>query len=446
MEAKSILKKLFLILGALGVIAEACAASEPKKSATTKTKSSIELSFPIEKVVVQGQSVNLAKDRNSVDASELWMKKDLQQEVKQNQQGYVIRPTKSSENTIYSGQNALTLHALSPASMKLYRQFLITSKDMPGLRVFVSDGLVQVQGKFYLLQEWEQLVQAAEKIQGRWLNLTRNSELIQRTIDRRISKALKQKNLLPLLPETGRALLELNNANSVKAYSEVLSPFGIVTSLNAESISLAPMIKVQITVAEVKKSFGQGLGLDWPQQIKATVLPGSAPQYDSLVFGAKAFENSGEGRILASPTLLTRSGKEADFLAGGEFPIKILNFKMQDVIWKQYGIRLKIKPQVDAGGRMSVGIETEVSTIDEAHTVDGVPGMLSNRMTTHLDLQRSKVIALSGLIKSEQGRSNSGLAGLSRIPILGPLFSSEDFRENRSELVIFVRPSIANEF
>ena len=60
---------------------------------------------------------------------------------------------------------------------------------------------------------------------------------------------------------------------------------------------------------------------------------------------AQFLESHGIGHVLASPNLICRSGKEAEFLAGGEIPLKIINIKMQDVVWKKYGILLKIQPQ-----------------------------------------------------------------------------------------------------
>jgi pilus assembly protein CpaC len=77
--------------------------------------------------------------------------------------------------------------------------------------------------------------------------------------------------------------------------------------------------------------------------------------------------------------------------------------------------------------------------------VDGVPGILTNRLHTHIDLSEPRTIALSGLIKQEQGLSQNGVWGLRNIPLLGALFESQDFRENRSELVIILRPRVMKE-
>jgi len=205
------------------------------------------------------------------------------------------------------------------------------------------------------------------------------------------------------------------------------------------------LVKVQITVAEVKKDAFLSYGVQWPSNYTAQVIPGAtAAENSGLSIALQALESKGLGRVLARPNLLCRSGKEAEFVAGGEFPIKIMNFKIQDIVWKRYGILLKIKPMADFSGRMSISLETEISNLD-GHSVDGIPGLLTNRVQSHFDLSESKTIALSGLIKSESTESQVGLPGLARIPILGSLFSSKDFRENRTELVIFVKPEIVQE-
>jgi pilus assembly protein CpaC len=122
-----------------------------------------------------------------------------------------------------------------------------------------------------------------------------------------------------------------------------------------------------------------------------------------------------------------------------------MNYKAQDVVWKRYGILLRVKPRADAAGRLSISLETEVSTLDKSMAVDGIPAILTNRVSSHFDLTKPQTIALSGLLKNEDGNSTEGVPLLSRLPIIGALFSSKDFRENRSELIIFVRPSILKE-
>jgi len=83
--------------------------------------------------------------------------------------------------------------------------------------------------------------------------------------------------------------------------------------------------------------------------------------------------------------------------------------KTHEVVWKPYGILLKIKPLADFSGRMSIALTTEISKADFDQKVDGFPGMKTNRIETHFDLLQSRTIALSGLIKHEQIEGSEGL-------------------------------------
>ena len=80
--------------------------------------------------------------------------------------------------------------------------------------------------------------------------------------------------------------------------------------------------------------------------------------------------------------------------------------------------------------------------LDPSHSIEGVPALLTNRIESHFDLKKSRTIALSGLLKSEWFRNSEGLPGLSQIPVLGYLFSSKAYKNDETELVIFVTPEV----
>ena len=225
-------------------------------------------------------------------------------------------------------------------------------------------------------------------------------------------------------------------------YKKILAPYGVRITEDANSLMMEPTVRVQITVVEIQREWSRKIGLRWPDGYQAQLLPETFLDAQAITATAHFFEQNGKGKVLASPNLICRSGKEAEFVAGGEFPIKIMNFKMSDVVWKKYGIVLKVKPLADSLGQISLQIDTDVSSIDSARTVDGIPAIITHHVSSYFDLRSPRTIALSGLIKNTESQSSEGMPWLSRLPILGPLFSSKDFRENRTELVIFVRPEI----
>ena len=151
---------------------------------------------------------------------------------------------------------------------------------------------------------------------------------------------------------------------------------------------------------------------------------------------------SGDAVILASPRLVARSGGEANFLAGGEIPIEIVTPTSAAVEFKEFGILLNIKPEVDLNGNIMATVETEISAVDNSVTVGGVPGFLTRRTSADISVHSGETLVMSGLINQEISEDISGLKGLSSLPILGRLFRSEAFRDNKTELVIFVTPEV----
>jgi pilus assembly protein CpaC len=148
----------------------------------------------------------------------------------------------------------------------------------------------------------------------------------------------------------------------------------------------------------------------------------------------------GRARILSNPRLACESGQEAQFLAGGEIPIVIVTPETRTVEWKTYGIILRIRPAMDAGGRVRTHIVAEVSTVDHGSGSSNVPGFLTRRVSTHFSTLPGETVMLSGLVKSEMAKDVARIPLLGQIPVIGELFKSRNFRENQSELAIFVTP------
>lgn len=130
-------------------------------------------------------------------------------------------------------------------------------------------------------------------------------------------------------------------------------------------------------------------------------------------------------------------------LAGGEFPIPVPDGNGGNTIeFKQYGIKLKIKPDVSPTGFVVADVETELSSIDQSVSVSGTPGLKSRQTKTQVSLQQGQTLAISGLVNKELGHDVNKVKWLGDIPILGALFRSNNYRNNRSDLVIFITPHV----
>lgn len=269
------------------------------------------------------------------------------------------------------------------------------------------------------------------------------SEPVQSEIRSWIHNYFRENNMTPLKISFGKPWRVYSSSkDEIFQKRDVLQNIGIQWIESQQKLELADNIKVEIKIIEIKKEFSRNMGIKWPSEVSAQYIDGKLNSAQAFEMKLQAYEREGDMKILASPNLLCRSGKSAEFFAGGEFPIKSSGFGHSQVLWKKYGIEMKIKPVIDSIGQMSVELETTVSSIDKSKSIDQIPALHSHKLMSHFDLAESKTIALSGLIKNESGESSEGLPYLSDLPILGSLFSSKDFLENRTELVILVTPKL----
>lgn len=207
------------------------------------------------------------------------------------------------------------------------------------------------------------------------------------------------------------------------------------------------MVTFEVNFTEINRQTLQDLGVEWPSSLSFSDPSGIrlhrlSPD-QSLEVVVNIFAQHGKARIISKPRLVCRSGEKASFLAGGEIPIPR---KDDDgnitVTWKRYGIILEVAPKVDSVGQIDVVVTSEVSMVDEANSVEGIPGILTRKITTSLSLLEGQTVVLSGLVKTDDARSVKKVPLLGDIPILGELFRSEGFQERETELIVFLTPQL----
>ncbi len=355
---------------------------------------------------------------------------------------------KVGSSTITTTVATTDVHVLNANDFAFFEEATEEIAAMRGLELQVDESGIVVRGTLLRLSDWESLASLSNS--AKYTFAAEVDPSIRASVRELIERRLKSSSLnLPVVKfePTLSVLVAKAQSKQQELYAKALQPFGVNVESTDSVVELQPLVRVRIAVTEIRKSFLQKFGVSWPTSAKAQVLPAFvAPgAAEGINVQLDALEANGFGKILASPNILCRSGKTAEFFAGGEFPIKMIGHKKQEVTWKKHGIILKVAPVADPSGRMSIALTTEVSTIDPSQTVDGVPGVLTNRIESHFDLSESRTIALSGLLREESGTSRQGLPGLSSIPILGLLFSSQDYRNQKTELIVFVTPEVVNE-
>jgi pilus assembly protein CpaC len=165
----------------------------------------------------------------------------------------------------------------------------------------------------------------------------------------------------------------------------------------------------------------------------------------------RALQTQGALRELAEPNLIAMDGQQASFLAGGEFPVPIVqngggNTSAVSVMFKEYGVRLNFKPTIIDEDHIRLELEPEVSTIDFANGVkfNGfiIPALKTRRAKTGVELRDGQSFALAGLLDNTETKSLSKIPVLGDVPILGALFRSKNFQSNETELMFIVTAQV----
>lgn len=242
-------------------------------------------------------------------------------------------------------------------------------------------------------------------------------------------------------------------------------------------------VSLRVRIAEVTRTVTKQIGINWNTSIKAgsfafgvaagrkflysgtgtglsnlfanpptgaLALAGATKELDLNAL-IDALADEGMVKILAEPTLTAISGQPASFLAGGEFPIPVSqngngNLNSITITFKQYGVSLSFVPTVMAPNHVSIHVRPEVSELTTQGQVQlngiTIPALTVRRADTTVELGSGQSFVIAGLLQNRTKTDLSRLPGLGDLPILGPLFRSQQFERDETELVIFVTPYI----
>ena len=274
----------------------------------------------------------------------------------------------------------------------------------------------------------ESLLQNALAKTDAWIAKTKNQNQIQATVE--------DQNLWI----RGAVADPVKKAAIEKQIRSIFSAAKLeITSLP----DISPVVHFKVFLLEIRKSKFHSLGISWPaqQQNAFKITSSSIKEALQLDLAIQALEGEGAAKILSNPEIAVRAPGEAELFAGGEFPVRTTTQYSSQVNWKPFGLTLKLKISQVAGDIARLDIATEVSHLNPNITNDPVPGLNANRMKTQVDAKFGIPLFLSGLLQEGVREQARGLPLLKRIPILGLLFSSEDYLNERSELVAILLPN-----
>jgi len=223
--------------------------------------------------------------------------------------------------------------------------------------------------------------------------------------------------------------------------------------INQLNVDLPTQVNIRVRIAEMDRQtsrefgFNADLSLGYAIPLKTLTLPAN-----SLSAQLTALENESLISILAEPNLTSVSGEQAQFLAGGQFPVPQPTAANQPVTYeyRDYGVKLDMTPTILSPNRISLKVNPSVSEFSNLSANGNIPPALTVRSTsTTVELASGQSFVLGGLLHERENTIIDEIPFLSDIPIIGMLFRSESYIRKETELVIIatayiVEPSREN--
>ena len=297
-----------------------------------------------------------------------------------------------------------------------------------------------------------------------------NTEAIQKTI----RQILPDEVIEVISLKDGVALQgQVRNLQSLDKALEITQSYTpkVVNLLQVPGIQ---QVLLKVKIAEVASSFRSEAGINFlinrksftggsslGNLVSGDLSSGNVDMSDvvTLFFGfpksdvrgfIQALKSKGWIHVLAQPNLIARSGETANFLAGGEFPIPVVQSgSMSNAVtieYKEFGVRLSFTPTVLGDGNIHLDISPEVSDLDFSNGIKiggfVVPTLVIRRAHTVVQLGDGQTFAIAGLLSQNKQKTRRKIPGLGEVPILGSLFSGKEISEKETELLIMVTPHL----
>ncbi|MDR3125050.1 MAG: type II and III secretion system protein [Endomicrobium sp.] len=217
----------------------------------------------------------------------------------------------------------------------------------------------------------------------------------------------------------------------------------------AVAYSAEQMVEISVEISEINEDKRKELGIEWPSvisveesNIPAIVESGAFLRKTNFSTTLKALETNGAAKVLSKPKLITKSATRATFMVGGEFPIVLTGLGTSSVKWKKYGIMMNITPRILTNNKIDIVLDTELSRIDNSVSVAGYPIIATRQASSHLQIKNGQTIILAGLLETSKDKRIKGIPLLCDIPLLGALFSTVNYIDRQTNVLIFVTTNL----
>ena len=208
-------------------------------------------------------------------------------------------------------------------------------------------------------------------------------------------------------------------------------------------------IMVEFNFCEVNTNKMGNYGINWNQAIKplsvqyakdfsnGNVLKSTIGIVSNFGQAINIMVGNGDAKIYDTHTVITVSGQPAEYFVGGEFGTRNITQDTSSVVWKKYGTKFKVIPEIDSLSNMRIKIDSEISELS-GNVVDGIPALTTRKINTVVRIKEGQTIALGGFIKRIKRQDIQKVPGLGSVPVLGALFRSNNYRRGVTDGVIFI--------
>lgn len=343
---------------------------------------------------------------------------------------------------VHLGEQAYKVTVLAKPVRQAQKRLSKWIKGKRGLSLEVQPDHVLIKGRWLRLQDFKSLGSLALP-NGAFRQCAKANGVLKKEINAHLNQMMIENNLPPTklgwLPHW-QVHIQNQLKGELSQYKKILEPLGIEVLLHSQQITQRPIVHMQIYVAHIKKNFLREWGVDWPSKVSTQVLAHNRSQLEAFQVSLRGLESSGQGQLLATPSLLIESGETGEFHSGGEFPIRTTTQFNNNVEWKSYGLFVKTRPQANARKHIHIQIDIEMSALDQNLTSDGVPALQRSHIKTQVHMDEPKPVLISGFTKAEASSGRSGLPWLQQIPLFQPLFSNGQIYNDELDLVFILVP------
>ena len=258
---------------------------------------------------------------------------------------------------------------------------------------------------------------------------------------------------------------KVKNNVDLRRVLDIAAQYSSEPVINAIRVDGAQQVELDVRIIEVERNSGRELGVELtgsnasgsngfttgqaPRAAPFGVAVGELLEISGfqIDFVINALEAKGLARRLANPKLVATSGREANFVVGGEVPISVSTESASGAVttsteYREFGVRLNFVPEVLDDELIRLRISPEVSDIDPSIDVNGQPGFISRKAETTVSLRNGQSFAIAGLLQANNARSVDQVPWLGQVPVLGTLFKSTAFQKRETDLVILVTPRL----